>query len=114
MDVIFARDRLKSKIFKEHNLDEASRIKNQVLSKIQCDIGLKYPHRKILDFLLSQYDYSTGKFKEIHFSKIVKECRLGKNMAKGYLDNLAERGYLKKRDDGYRVWYGMKLMKTDG
>jgi len=96
---------LKSKIFKEYNIDEASRIKNQVLTKINADTELRYPHRKILAFLLNQFDFQNCKFKEVHFSKIVKECRLGKNKSKGYLEFLVGKGYLKQRSDGYRVWF---------
>jgi len=50
---------------------------------------------------------TTGIFREAHFSKIVKECRLGKNKAREYLDFLVERGYINRRPDGYRVWYGV-------
>jgi len=75
---------------------------------IRQDKSLRYPHRKILDFLIEQYDYQKGKFREIHFSRIVKECRLGKNKAKEYLDYLAEKGLIDSRSDGYRKFYGVR------
>lgn len=79
----------------------------KLYAMIRQDKSLRYPHRKILDFLIEQYDYEKGVFKEVHFSKIVRECRLGKNMAKNYLEFLVEKGYLGRRDDGYRVWYSV-------
>lgn len=78
------------------------------------DKTLGHPHKKILEYLSDKFDHPSGKFNEVNFSKIVKECRLGKNMAKGYLDTLVEKGYLCRRDDGYRVWYCVdNLEKTD-
>lgn len=87
---------------KEHQL------KVDIYATIRNDKRLRYPHNKIIDFLSNQFNYEKQSFNEIHFSKIVKECRIGKNMAKGYLDYLVEVGYLEKRDDGYRVWYKIK------
>ena len=82
---------------------EKSRLKEKLLSTFRKDPTLRYPNRKILDFLIEQYDYQEGKFREVHFSRIVKECRLGKNKAGEYFEFLVERGYVKRRDDGYRV-----------
>jgi predicted transcriptional regulator len=60
-----------------------------------------YPHKKILDFLIEQYDYEKDNFKKVHFSKIVKECRIGKNKAKEYFDFLIKKGLIDTRTDGY-------------
>lgn len=74
---------------------------------VRADKSLRYPHRKIMNYLIEQYDYEKGVFREIHFSKIVKECRIGKNMAKGYLDILTEKGFLIFRADGYRKFFSV-------
>lgn len=66
---------------------------------------LRFPHRKILEYLSSQYDYEQKRFKEVNYNKIVKECRIGKNKAKEYLKLLSDKGFIKERFDGYRVWY---------
>ncbi len=71
------------------------------------DKSLGHPHHKILSFLLEQYDYEKNVFESIHFSKLVKECKIGKNKAKEYLDVLVEKGYVQSHDDGYRVWYSI-------
>lgn len=65
----------------------------------------RFPHRKILEYLAQQYDYGEKAYVEVNMSRIVKECRLGKNRAKEYLDCLESKGLLVKREDGYRVWY---------
>ena len=85
---------------------------SQLFQKITQDSTLRYPHRKILEFLSGQYDYQHGRFKEIHFSALVRECRLGKNKAKEYLGLLVEKGYLARRDDGYRIWYKLQKLPS--
>lgn len=91
----------KEKILTEHKVLPPEKLN----SKIRKDKSLRFPHRKILEYLSEQYDYQSNEFHEVHFSKIVQKCRLGKNMAKAYLDFLVKKGYLGKRGDGYRVWY---------
>lgn len=80
-------------------------IKEKLNAKIRQDRSLRYPHRKILEYMMEQYDFQHNRFREANFSRIVKECRLGKNKAGEYLSLLVERGYLGKRSDGYRIWY---------
>ena len=74
------------------------------LEKIRADTDLRYPHRKILDFLLVEYDFSNKEFKEVHFSRLANEAHLGKNMLNAYLALLEQKGYIKSRDDGYRKY----------
>ncbi|CAB1062171.1 hypothetical protein D1BOALGB6SA_6947 [Olavius sp. associated proteobacterium Delta 1] len=59
---------------------------------------------KILNHLAAQYDFNKGIFMEVDFSKLVKECRIGKNKAKDYLDLLVKKGRIESRSDGYRVY----------
>jgi hypothetical protein len=66
------------------------------------DKELRHPHIKILNYLSDQFDMQTGKFEEVNFSKIVKECRVGNNKAKGYLDLLVEKGLIKSMSEGHR------------
>lgn len=80
----------------------------QWLGKVQADKELRFPHRKILEFLLSQYDYERRQFREAHFSKLVGEARVGKNMAQTYLALLIQKGYVEERSDGYRKFYRMR------
>lgn len=88
---------------------EKKRSKLDRLSEIfRRDAMLRYPHRKILDFLLSQYDFRTESFKEVHFSRLVRESRIGKNMANTYLKPLEDKGYIERRSDGYRVFFKIK------
>ena len=81
---------------------------HKLYEKIRNDKDLRFPHRKILDCLLGQFDFSTKDFKELNFSRLVKEARVGKNMAGSYLRLLEEKGYISVRDDGYRKWVRVK------
>lgn len=81
---------------------------NKLFEKIRNDKELRFPHRKILESLLGQYDFEKSKFKEVHFSRLVREARVGKNMAGSYLRLLEEKGYVEKRVTGYRHFYRMK------
>lgn len=102
----------KQKIIRDFKIKEKSTPKEALYQKIRHDMSLRHPHRKILHFLIKQFDYQAGVFREAFFSQIVKECRLGKNKAGEYLDFLVARGYLRKREDGYRVWYSVKLIQN--
>ena len=78
---------------------------SRLYSIFMHDKDLTHPHKKILSYLLEQFSLDKNCFQSIHFSRIVKECRLGKNKAKDYLDLLTQKGFLEKQNDGYRVWY---------
>jgi len=72
------------------------------------DRELRFPHRKIIELLAGAYDYQKGKFQELHFSKLVKDAKLGKNKAKEYLTFLIQKNYIEERTDGYRNFYRIK------
>ena len=82
-----------------------------LIQVIQKNPALRFPHRKILDFLSRQYDYEKKEFQEVNQSTLVRECRLGKNMAKEYLRDLEVKGLVKRRSDGYRVWCRIATLK---
>lgn len=81
------------------------RIRQELLARISVDGELGFPHRKILDFLVGEYDYSRDEFKEVNFSRLVRECRIAKNRAQGYLSLLEHKGFVVRRDDGYRMFF---------
>ena len=87
---------------------EHDRVLSQWSARIRADKVLGYPHRKILDVLLGEYDPGKEAFRPICFSKLVQAARVGKNMAKGYLTLLEARGYIDRRSDGYRVFYALR------
>jgi hypothetical protein len=72
---------------------------------IANDPELGYAHRKILDVLGAQFCPMSRRFKEVHFTRIVKEAHLCTRRAKGYLDLLVRKNYLARSTDGYRVYY---------
>jgi len=78
---------------------------NRLYEKIRNDKDLRFPHRKILEFLLGQYDFEKKEWREVNFSRIVREARIGKNKAKSYLTLLETKGYVEKREDGYKKWW---------
>ena len=79
--------------------------KNIILEQIYSDPDIRYPHQKIIQYLLNQYDYKLKKYNKIYFSKIVKDARIGKNKAKEYLSLLIDKELLLKSTDGYKVFY---------
>lgn len=102
----FFNDALKA--HKERQLQDSvlgSRLPQKVLGRIIADTSLRFPHRKIIELLLRQFDYEKQEFQEVHFSRLVKEAHVGKGAASGYLHVLQEKGYVIRRDDGYRVFY---------
>lgn len=76
---------------------------------IQKNPELRFPHRKILEYLSRQYDYEKKEFREVNLSAIVRQCRLGKNRVHEYLRDLEGKGLLQRREDGYRVWYKITI-----
>ncbi|MFX1453071.1 MAG: hypothetical protein ACFFCM_19710 [Promethearchaeota archaeon] len=103
----------KRKISNGFNSKERTLIKEKIFELIRKDNTLRHPHRKIMNFLIEQYDYGQDKFGEVHFSRIVKECRLGKNKAREYFEFLGEKGFLDTRTDGYRRFYRIKVDFTE-
>lgn len=77
-------------------------------ARLANDPDLRFPHRKIMEYLLTLHNGVTDTFEEAHFSKIVRHCKLGKNMAKGYLTLLERKRYIECRNDGYRVHYRVR------
>lgn len=106
--VKYGLEGFKDKIIKSCNEKTAFDPQAWVIKTIQKDSSLRFPHRKILEYLSRQYDYEKKAFKEANHSAIVKECRIGKNKASKYLKHLEGMGCIEKRHDGYRVWYRIK------
>ncbi len=79
--------------------------KNIILEQIYSDPDIRYPHQKIIQYLLNQYDYETKQYKKVYFSKLVKETRIGKNKANEYFSLLMDKGLLQRSTDGYKVFY---------
>lgn len=81
---------------------------DKLLKRIKNDDSLTCPQKKILNYMSQMYDFRINEFKEVYQSQIIKACKLGKNMAKRYFFQLIDKGYIKRRDDGYRIWYKIK------
>ena len=62
--------------------------------RIRNDVELRFPHRKILDVFLGQYDFAHAQFRELQYSRLVKHARIGKSKANTYLGLLEQKGYL--------------------
>ena len=95
-------DGLKKRILEENKLMLSKR-KILFLRTDQMK-QLRQPHRKIIDYLANQYDHTNRSQKEVHYSKLVKDCKIGKNKANDYLKFLTDNGLVSRRNDGYRVW----------
>jgi len=76
--------------------------------RIQKDKDLRYPHKKIMEALLEQYDYQQSQFKKTHFSQLVKDAKIGKNKANEYLQMLKNKGYVEQEKTPYRTFFRLK------
>lgn len=96
--------------YKDRHLEQAEtdNLQAKWLAKITSDNELRYPHRKIVDFLLSQYDSHNRSFKEVHFSKLAKEARVGKSNTRTYLSLLERKQLIERRHDGYRIFFRIR------
>jgi len=75
------------------------------LTQVRDDPGLGFPHFKIMDVLLKLFDPSSGEFCELHFSALVKQSRISKGRASGYLSILKEKGFIQERRTNYKTFY---------
>ncbi len=74
----------------------------RLLAMFSTDRELRFPHRKILENLLQQFDFKHAQFREVQFSRLVREARISKGGAKDYLSLLVAKNYVRSRNDGYR------------
>lgn len=93
---------------KDLQLSSTTSTLNKLYENIRNDKELRFSHRKILEFLLGQYDFEKKQFKEINFNRLVDGARVGKNMAGSYLRLLEGKGYVEKRATGYRTFYRLR------
>lgn len=98
----------KDRLLKEAHVSDSYITLRQLTERIRTDKELRFPHKKILDFLLGEFDPLKSEFREVHFLKLAREARIGKNMASGYLSLLEEKGYVSKRHDGYRKFFKIR------
>lgn len=77
----------------------------QLLARFSTDRELRFPHRKILEQLLRHFDFKHAQFREVQFSRLVKEARISKSGAKDYLSLLKAKNYVRSRNDGYRLFF---------
>lgn len=92
----------RERCLREAHMTASSAVIARLAEKVRQDRDLGFPHRKIMDVLLMQYDFQLADFKEVHFSRLVREARVGKSRARAYLSTLIGKGYVLERDDGYR------------
>ena len=103
----YGLERFKKKLFK--TIKQTINPQACLHQVVQKNPELRFPHRKILDFLSKQYDFEKREFREVNLSTIVRECKLGKNIAGEYLKDLEGKGLVKRRSDGYRVWFRIDI-----
>lgn len=105
---LFFNDSLKAykeRIYKESSILKENMLIQELNEKFRKDKELRFPHRKILEFLLEQYDFIKCSFKEVQYSRLIKKCHIGTNKAKSYFDLLEQKEYIKIRKDGYRIFF---------
>ncbi|MFQ5787153.1 MAG: hypothetical protein ACE5H1_04155 [Thermodesulfobacteriota bacterium] len=100
-----ALEAYRKRVLKGQSEESQRHVIDKLRERFALDKELRFPHRKILDSLLSHYDFKKGAFQEIHFSALVEKARIGKSVANRYLSFLESRGYIQRRTDGYRVYF---------
>lgn len=104
------------RLYRQRHIDDQLKLRSapqRLLQTFATDPDISYPQRKILEFLLRQFDHAHQRFQEVHSSKLVREARLGRGRAKEYLSTLEHKGYIQKRSDGYRVFYRINPASID-
>lgn len=96
------------RVLEEAHATAAAVAQRRVLDRLCRDEALGFPHRKIVEALVRQYDPLNGTFRELAFSRLVRAARVGKSRTKGYLSLLERREYVVRRPDGYRTWFRIR------
>ena len=78
---------------------------NNLLQLISRDDRLKWGHRKLLEALLARYSYKEEAFEELNFSKLAMQAHVSKQRAKCHLEELEGWNLVKRRSDGYRIFF---------
>lgn len=102
---------LKAEFIQDQKTRDAAGIKKILFERIREDKELRHPRVKILNHLAAQYDFNKDLFMEVNFSRLVKDCMIGKNKAKEYFDLLIKKDLIESRTDGYRVYYRMGIIQ---
>ena len=87
----------------DSHLSDPNSVLNRLMHKFRNDKELEFPHRKILDYMISNYQFEKNEFKEVHFSQLVREAHVAKDLARSYLAFLEQKGYIQKRNDGHKI-----------
>lgn len=95
----------RQRLLREHSVAEAAVAERRLLGRVARDEALRFPHRRLLEALLAQYDAVSGSYGELPFSRLVRVAKVGKSRARGYLSLLERREYVVRRRDGYRTWF---------
>lgn len=91
--------------YRHHLRSESAPSAWKAISIINNDKELKTPQKKLLLYLAHHIDSSTGRHREVHFSQLVKDAKVGKSKAQHHLAMLKAKGYVQHRSDGYRTFY---------
>lgn len=80
-------------------------LSNDLLRLFWTDKSIKWPHRRILDFLAQQWCFTKHEFKEVHQNEIVKQANISRSMIKQHLTHLLDRGLIERREGHGRIFY---------
>ena len=103
------RQRVQREAWQQHG----KRFVDMWLSRVIDDHELRWPHRKILEFLCRQYDWQSNSFAEVHFSSLVRNARISKSRASGFLLHLERKQLIVRRTDGYRVYFRLRVAVSE-
>ncbi len=96
------------KLYRDRHLNDQLKLRSaphRLLSVFATDPDLGIPHRKILEYLLRQFDYDAQCFSCVATTKLAKCARVGSGRLLQYMELLVRKGYVVQGSDGYRVTY---------
>lgn len=80
-------------------------LSNEHLRLLWTDKSIRWPHRRILEFLARQWCFNKREFKEVHQNEIVRQANIARSTIKNHLTVLLEKGLIERREDHGRIFY---------
>ena len=80
-------------------------LSNELLRLFWTDKSIKWPHRRILNFLARQWCFTRREFKEVHQNQIVRDAQVSRSMIKRHLSELVNKGLIERREAHGRILY---------
>ncbi len=89
---------------KKGKLEEID-FQHKLILLIRQDKGLTEPHKRLMEFMINQFDDLSHKFKEVPYKDIKRGAPVSESRLSKYLKDLVEKGFLIRKGEGHHVFY---------